>query len=138
MTIGEMLVGRLQGPLTLRLVIQPVMATFFAVRAGLKDARDGRRPYLWKVVTTPDRRRELLRHGWKDVRMVFLMATLLDGVYQVIVFQWIYIVQAVLVAVILALVPYGMIRGPVNRVASRWRSARGSADRNRGQGRAGE
>src|SRR5690348_6901380 len=51
MTIGEMLVGRLQGPLTLRLVIQPVMAAIFAVRAGLKDAREGRRPYLWKVVT---------------------------------------------------------------------------------------
>ncbi|HET7451963.1 MAG TPA: hypothetical protein VFL12_04440 [Thermoanaerobaculia bacterium] len=125
MTIGEMLVGRLRGPLTLRLVIQPLMAAIFAVRAGLKDAREGHRPYLWKVLTNRERRPELLRLGWKDVRVVFLMATLLDGVYQVIVFRWIYLAQAVLVAVVLALIPYGMIRGPVNRLVSRWRSVRG-------------
>jgi hypothetical protein len=124
-TIGEMLVGRLQGPLTLRLILQPAMATFFAVRAGLRDARQGRRPYLWKMFTHPELRRELLRLGWKDVRMVFLMAVLLDGVYQVIVFRWIYLVQAAIVAVLLALVPYGMIRGPVNRLMSR-RSPRAS------------
>jgi len=124
-TIGEMLVGRLQGPLTLRLILQPAMATFFAVRAGLRDARQGRRPYLWKMFTKPELRRELLRLGWKDVRMVFLMAVLLDGVYQVIVFKWIYLVQAAIVAVLLALVPYGMIRGPVNRLMSR-RSPRAS------------
>jgi hypothetical protein len=57
--------------------------------------------------------------------MVFLMAVLLDGVYQVIVFRWIYLVQAAIVAVLLALVPYGMIRGPVNRLMSR-RSPRAS------------
>jgi drug/metabolite transporter (DMT)-like permease len=121
MTIGEMLVGRLEGPLTLRLVLQPAMAAFFAVRAGLKDARQGRRPYLWKMVTNPELRRELLRLGWKDVRFVFLMAVLLDCVYQVIVFKWIYLAQAAIVAILLALVPYGMIRGPVNRLMSRRR-----------------
>jgi hypothetical protein len=119
MTIGEMLVGRLQGPLTLRLILQPAMAAFFAVRAGLKDARQGRKPYLWKMFTHPELRRELLHLGWKDVRMVFLMAVLLDSVYQVIVFRWIYLVQAAIVAVVLALVPYGIIRGPVNRLMSR-------------------
>jgi hypothetical protein len=107
-----MLVGRLQGPLTLRLVIQPAMAALFAVRAGLKDARQGRKPYLWKMVRNPQLRRELLRLGWRDVRIVFLMAMLLDGVYQVIAFKWIYPVQALIVAVFLALVPYGVIRGP--------------------------
>ncbi len=123
MTIGEMLVGRLQGPLTLRLILQPAMAAFFAVRAGLRDARQGRKPYLWKMFTHPELRRELLHLGWKDVRMVFLMAVLLDSVYQVIVFKWIYLVQAAIVAVVLALVPYGIIRGPVNRLMSRRRPA---------------
>jgi hypothetical protein len=36
------LVGRLTGPLTLRLYLQPTMATLFALRDGLKDARTGR------------------------------------------------------------------------------------------------
>ncbi|HET7451564.1 MAG TPA: hypothetical protein VFL12_02390 [Thermoanaerobaculia bacterium] len=116
-----MLTGRIEGPFTLRLVLQPAMAAFFAVRAGMKDAREGRRPYLWKVFTKPEERRELLRHGWKDVRKVFLMAVLLDSIYQLVVFRWIYPVQVLVIAALLALVPYGMIRGPVNRILSRRR-----------------
>jgi hypothetical protein len=114
----EMLIGRIEGPLTLRLVLQPAMATFFAVRSGLKDARNGRPAYLWKVFTNPAYRYELLHHGWKDIRMVFVMALLLDSVYEGIEFHWIYLDQAVLVAIILAIVPYVLIRGPVNRIVS--------------------
>jgi hypothetical protein len=57
-----------------------------------------------------------LHHGWKDVRIVFLMAFLLDSAYQLIVFRWIYLGQAVIVAIILAVVPYVLLRGPVNRL----------------------
>jgi hypothetical protein len=117
-TLWEMLIGRIEGPLTLRLLLQPAIATFFAVRSGLKDARSGRPAYLWKVFTNPAYRYELLHHGWKDVRTVFLMAVLLDSVYQGIEFHWIYLGQAVLVAIILAMVPYVLIRGPVNRLVS--------------------
>jgi hypothetical protein len=121
-SLWEMLIGRIEGPLTPRLVIQPAMATFFAVRAGLKDARDGRPAYLWKVFTNPTYRYELLHHGWKDVRIVFTVALLLDCVYQGIVFRHIYLGQAVLVAIILAMIPYVLIRGPVNRIATRLRN----------------
>jgi hypothetical protein len=117
-TLWEMLIGRIEGPLTLRLLLQPAIATFFAVRSGLKDARSGRPAYLWKVFTNPAYRYELLHHGWKDVRTVFLMAVLLDSVYQGIEFHWIYLGQAVLVAIILAIVPYVLIRGPMNRLVS--------------------
>jgi hypothetical protein len=115
-TLWEMLIGRIEGPLTLRLVLQPTMASFLAVRAGLKDARVGRPAYLWKVFTNPSYRYDLLHHGWKDVRIVFLMAFLLDSAYQLIVFRWIYLGQAVIVAIILAVVPYVLLRGPVNRL----------------------
>jgi hypothetical protein len=117
-SLWEMLIGRIEGPLTLRLLLQPAIATFFAVRSGLKDARSGRPAYLWKVFTNSAYRYELLHHGWKDVRTVFLMAVLLDSVYQGIEFHWIYLGQAVLVAIILAIVPYVLIRGPVNRLVS--------------------
>lgn len=122
-SLWEMLIGRIEGPLTPRLVIQPAMATLFAVRAGLKDARDGRPAYLWKVFTNSTYRYELLHHGWKDVRIVFLGALLLDCAYQWIVFRQIYLGQAVLVALFLAIIPYVLIRGPVNRIVSRLRNA---------------
>ena len=38
---GEMLLGRTTGPLTLRLILQPSMAALFAIRAAIKDTRDG-------------------------------------------------------------------------------------------------
>jgi hypothetical protein len=44
--IWAMLIGRADGPLTLRLVFQPTVAVVLAIGAGLKDAREGRTPYL--------------------------------------------------------------------------------------------
>jgi magnesium-transporting ATPase (P-type) len=110
--------------MALRLILQPTMATLLAVRAGLKDARAGRRPYLSGIATKPTQRRELIREGWKDVRKVFLIALALDVVYQTIVFRWVYVVQAVVTAVVLAIVPYLLLRGIATRVASRVRSGR--------------
>jgi hypothetical protein len=39
--VWESLIGRVGGPLTLRLLIQPTVATFLAIRAGWRDARAG-------------------------------------------------------------------------------------------------
>jgi hypothetical protein len=41
------LIGRLSGPLSFRLILQPMMAAFFAVRDGLKEERQDRPPYFW-------------------------------------------------------------------------------------------
>ena len=46
------LVGRLSGPMAFRFILQPAMATLFAIRAGLTDAREGRPFYLWTILTT--------------------------------------------------------------------------------------
>lgn len=114
------LIGRLTGPLTLRLYLQPAMATVFAIRDGLKDAKAERPPYLWTVFTSPGDRRALIRDGWKSIGKVFVMAIALDAIYQLIVFRWIYPVEMLDVAVILAVLPYALLRGPVNRLARIW------------------
>ena len=115
--IGEDLASRLDGPLTFRFVFQPVMASVLAVRAGLADARAGRPAYLWAVLTDREHRRELVRGGWKDVARVFALAVVLDVAYQLIALRALYPVEALIVAVALAVVPYALLRGPVNRVA---------------------
>jgi hypothetical protein len=112
------LVGRLSGPLTLRLVLQPSVATAFAIRDGLRDARAGRPPHFWRLVTgSPEARRRRLRETWRAVMKVFILAILLDCVYQWLVFRWVYPVEAIITAVVLAFVPYVAIRGIVNRLA---------------------
>jgi hypothetical protein len=113
------LIGRVHGPLTFRLILQPIVAAILATRAGLKDAREGRPIYFWAFFTHPDQRRQLLRDGWKSVGRVFILAIVIDAVYQLIVFRWLYPGEASVVAFVLAIVPYLLVRGPVNRIARR-------------------
>jgi hypothetical protein len=115
----EDLVGRIGGTMSFRLILQPAVAIFFAIRDGFKDARNGRPPYFWTISTDPAQRSELLHEGWKAVAKVFVMAVVIDVVYQYIVLRWFYPGEALIVAFILAFVPYLLIRGPVNRIARR-------------------
>ena len=116
--VGNQLVGRVDGPLKFRLVLQPAVAVFFAIRDGLKDSREGCAPYFWAIFTEPSRRIDLIREGWKAVAKVFFFATVMDLIYQYLVVGWIYPTAALSIAFILAFVPYLLIRGPVNRIAS--------------------
>ena len=50
------LIGRIGGPLTFRLIVQPTVAAFFAIRAGVKDFREGRSPYGWVILSDPIKR----------------------------------------------------------------------------------
>jgi hypothetical protein len=113
---AEQLVGRASGPLHGRLLIQPLVATALAIRAGMKDAKEGRPAFLWTLVTSPQSRRDLLDSGWKDVSKLFLVAVVLDTGYQFFVFGTFYPAQALLVAGTLALVPYMLLRGIATRV----------------------
>ena len=115
----ENLVGRVHGPMNFRLLLQPLMAVIFAVRDGRRDAREGQAPYFWALFSNRQHRKELLRNGWKSVGKVFVVALALDAVYQFIVARWFYPGEALLVALILAIVPYLVLRGPVNRLTPR-------------------
>lgn len=101
-----------------RLIIQPAVALFFAIRAGLRDARSGRPPFLWLVFSNAGRRRKLLLQGWKDVGTVFILALVLDSIYQVTVHSGIYALELLITATILSLIPYVTVRGLVTRLAS--------------------
>ena len=111
---------RVSGPMWFRLILQPLVASFFAVRAALQDAREGKTGYFWAVITHKDERRELLREGWSSVAKIFVMAMIIDAIYQLIVQRWIYPLEIFIVAFLLAVVPYVLIRGPVNRLVRRF------------------
>jgi hypothetical protein len=117
MRVGSQLVARVSGPMKFRLVLQPLMASFFAIRSGLADARAGKPPYFWSLLTDPGERASMIKDGWKSIGRVFLLALLLDVVYQIIVLRFVYVGEAIIVAFVLAIVPYLFIRGPVTRLA---------------------
>lgn len=114
--VWENLIGRLTGPLNFRLIVQPLVATILGVRAGLKDARQGRPAFLWGAATNSAYRPEMLRQGWKDLAKVFVLAVIIDSIYQLVVHHGVYMLELLIVAITLAIVPYVLIRGPVNRI----------------------
>jgi hypothetical protein len=115
--IVENLSDRVSGPMKFRLLLQPAMAAFFAVRSGLLDARMGKPPYFWSLVTDPAHRTDMLKDGWKSVGKVFLIALALDVIYQIIVLKFVYPGEAIFVAFVLAILPYLILRGLVTRIA---------------------
>jgi hypothetical protein len=123
----EMLIGRVHGPFAFRLILQPLTAAFFACRAGLRDARAGRPAFGWAIIANPAVRREFMREARQELTRMFVFAVVIDLVYEVIVFHRIYPGQSFLVAAFLAVLPYALLRGPVNRMICAWRRSRGSA-----------
>jgi hypothetical protein len=114
----EDLFGRIDGPMSFRLIMQPVVATFLAIRAGWGDAREGRPIFFWTLARDPAQTRVMLRNLWRIAGKVFLVALVLDAIYQIIVLHWFYPLQALIVATLLALVPCMVVRAVGNRIVS--------------------
>ena len=109
--------ARPSGPMNLRFYVQPTMAGLLALRAGIQDAREGRQGYLWAMLTRPERRLQLLHEGWRGAMTPFLLAIVLDLVYQLMTAKFVYPLELLFTASLLALVPYALLRGPFNRLA---------------------
>ena len=111
------LIARVSGPLRFRLVLQPLMAAFFAIRSGLADAPTDKRPYFWGLLSDRVNRMAMIKDGWKSVGRVFLFAVVMDVIYQLYVLHFVYVGEAMVVALILAIVPYVILRDLVTRLA---------------------
>ena len=114
---------RLDGPLHFRFILQPTMAIILAIIDGIKDAKLERVPYFWDMVRNPERRKELFILGLKRLGKVLILAVILDVIYQIKVYHWFYPGETIAVAILLAIIPYLLVRGPVNRIFS-WRKQR--------------
>jgi hypothetical protein len=90
--------------LCLRFYVQPTMASLLALRAGIQDAKQGRQGYLWAILTRPE-------------MTPFLLAIALDSIYQLMTVRFVYPLELLFTATLLALVPYALLRGPFNRLA---------------------
>jgi hypothetical protein len=110
------ILGRSTGPLNFRFVVMPIVVSVLAVRAHLRDVREGRATTLGAFLNDPVERRRLFRSGLKDFGRVFIVAVVLDTTYQLLVFRWVYPGEVLLIAVACAIVPYFLVRGPIMRL----------------------
>jgi hypothetical protein len=113
----ENFTARPHGSLSLRFILQPTLAAIIAIRAGFKDAKAGRPPFLWELLSNSAHRKEVLRGALKDVRLPFFIAATLDAIYQIFEHRAIYLLELLFTATLLAAVPYFIVRGLANRIA---------------------
>jgi hypothetical protein len=114
--IWDQELARPSGPMKFRFLLQPLMAAIVAVRDGMKDARTGRMPFFWAMFKRPGRRVARLEEGVNATARIILLGLVMDIVYQVIVLDRFYPVESVIIAIVLAFLPYVIIRGPTARI----------------------
>jgi hypothetical protein len=119
--IWHNLVDRPRGPMSFRFILQPLMAAITAIRDGLRDARTVRSPFFRAVFFEPQHRIAGLAEGLNAIARIILLGLVMDIVYQITVLKTFYPGEAVIVALLLAVVPYLVLRGLITRGAYRWR-----------------
>jgi hypothetical protein len=113
----EELPQRFTGPGRFRFILQPLIAILLGVRSGLADARTGNPPYLFGLLFTSERRRELLHRGMAAIRNLLAMAIILDIVFQWVLYRSVHPGAALVVGPILICIPYLLARDLTNRLA---------------------
>ena len=118
--VWQNLLERPEGPMVFRFVLQPIMATIAALRDGVRDARTGRAPFLWTVLTNPAKRAGRLDEARIATARIILLGLVMDSIYQFIEFKYFHPAEAVIIALVLAFLPYLLLRGVIARIARRW------------------
>ena len=118
----EDFVARTTGPLNFRFFLQPALVIAMALRAGRRDAREGRRPFLAAFFTNSAARPALILDLMRDVRNVVLMGAVMDAVYQYLVHRGVHPLELLFTVTLLAVVPYILLRGPAARLFRRFTS----------------
>jgi hypothetical protein len=120
--LGQNILDRPGGPMKFRFFLQPTMAAIAALHDGVKDARMGRSPFLWTLLSNRAKRGGRLREGLIATARIILLGLMMDTIYQVIVLKTFFPAEAAIIAIVLAVVPYALLRGPIERIARWWLS----------------
>ena len=124
------IVARPGGPMTFRFVLQPVMAILAALRDGLQDARLDRIPYLSAIVFGGgERRGARLWEGVVSTARILILGVVMDVAYQLAFLNSFYPGESALIAILLAFLPYALMRGPLARLARLRKTQRDPAER---------
>jgi hypothetical protein len=97
--------------MSFRFILQPLMTAITAILDGLRDARTVRSPFFRAV--EPQHRLARLVEAFNAIARIII-------IYQAIALERFYPAEAVIVALLLGVVPYVVLRGLITRGARRW------------------
>jgi hypothetical protein len=119
-TVFEGLEARLSGPGKGRFILQPLMSTALGVRDGIRDAKEGKPPYLIRVLSSNEPAFDVVKIGLKSITIPLSLGVILDLILQKIIFNAMYLLPALFAGTVLVAFPYSVARALSNRVARRW------------------
>jgi hypothetical protein len=118
--VWQNLVDRPGGPMLFRFFLQPAMAMIAAAHDGVADARLGRPPFGVAGLRHAADRADRLNEAVVATARIMLLGLVMDSIYQFIEFDAFHPAEAVVITLLLAFLPYLVLRGLVARVAARW------------------
>jgi hypothetical protein len=108
---------RFGGPMSFRFFLQPTMAAVAATRWN--QGRAYRPVSVFLDGPEPSERGGRIREALFSTARIILLGLGMDAIYQYRVLKTFYPDEALLIALMLAVVPYFLVRGPVTRIAYR-------------------
>lgn len=110
---------RIHGPMTFRFYLQPTMAAIAALPDGINDAKLGHKSFFWSALWDSSAPKGRLREGLISTARVVLLGLSMDVIYQFKVLDRFYPGEALMMAILLAVIPYFVFRWIVESVV-RW------------------
>jgi len=101
-----------------RLLLLPAVALVVGVRAGIADAREGYAPFGRRLWDANEPRAQLMKDAVKRALNPLALAVILDVILQRLTLGYVRPLAAVIVAAVLAWIPFVIVRGIMNRL---WR-----------------
>lgn len=112
--------NRVLGPMHFRIFLQPFMGAIKAARDGYNDAKLGRKAFAVHLASGPEARKADVKEAMVATSQIILLGLAMDTIYQIVIDGSFYPFEAVLVAILLAFLPYVILRGPFRRIAGWW------------------
>lgn len=116
--VDELVARVTSGPMQFRLIVQPMMAALLGIRDGRHDATAGIPPLIWALVSDAQSRKDRLKSVLYKLCGPILVASVVDGVVQFLMFGHVRPVTAIVVGTLLMGLPYSAARGISNRLCS--------------------
>ena len=120
-TIVDRLIARVTGPLSMRFMLQPLMAILLGIRDGRLDAKAGNPPFVMEVLFHPADRKKALRSALKSLLMPIVVGSVIDAVAQYLLFQQVRPFWALVIGTLVMGLPYSASRGLTNRIVTEMR-----------------
>jgi hypothetical protein len=108
----------ISGPGKFRFVVQPLIAVALGLRDGLRDVKEGRPPFLISLLFKREYRKQAWTTGKAALITPFLVAIVMDSIFQIMLLHRWKLGGALAVGVLLIGLPYSALRGFSNRISN--------------------